>query len=59
MKEIASEEDQSLIISDSVKDQASDRLQAILGIGHGIKDGALVNHESENKPVDLSHNTSI
>ncbi len=59
MKEIASEEDQSLIISDSVKDRASDRLQAILGVGHGLKDGALVDHESEKKPVNLSYNTSI
>jgi len=45
MKEIASEEDQSLIISDEIKDNASARLKAILGVGHGIKDGAFVNHE--------------
>ena len=41
MKEIASEEDQSLIISEEIKEHASDRLKAILGVGHGIKDGAL------------------
>jgi len=46
MKEIASEEDQSLIISDSVKKKLSERCLAILGVGHGIKDGALItDHE--------------
>ena len=47
MKEISSEEDQSLILSSEVKSNISDRLAAILGIGHGIKDGALVSHESK------------
>ena len=59
MKEIASEEDQSLIIASEIKEHASDRLKAILGIGTGIKHGAFVNHESETPPSDFSHHTSI
>ena len=45
MKEIASEEDQSLVIGEDVKQGASDQLRAILGVGHGIKEGAFVQHE--------------
>ena len=45
MKEIASEEDQSIIISDSVKAELSDKLLAVLGVGHGIKQGAMVDHD--------------
>ena len=59
MKEIASEEDQSVIILPEVKSNASKRLSAILGIGHGIKDGALVNHEEKNQPTSLGCNTRI
>lgn len=46
MKEIASEEDQSLIIQTNVIDQMSDRLRSIIGVGHGMKDGSLFQHES-------------
>ena len=59
MREIASEEDQSMIILPEVKSDASKRLSAILGIGHGIKDGALVNHEEKNQSTGLGHNTRI
>ena len=44
MKEIASEEDQSVIISEIVKEGLSEQLLSILGVGHGIKQGALVEH---------------
>ena len=46
MKEIASEEDQSLVVSQQIKDQASPRLKSILGIGHGIKTGAFFQHDT-------------
>lgn len=59
MKEIASEEDQSLIVSGEVKDQASDRLKAILGVGHGIKDGAFVSHAAETDTADLGHYSGV
>ena len=59
MKEIASEEDQTLVISQEVKSNASKRLSAILGLGHGIKDGALLSHEKNLSPIDHSNNPSI
>ena len=59
MKEIASEEDQALVISQEVKSNASKRLSAILGLGHGIKDGALLSHEKNLSPIDHSNNPSI
>jgi len=45
IKETACEEDQSLVISQKVKDEASPRLKSILGIGHGIKTGATFQHD--------------
>jgi len=48
MKEIASEEDQSLILSSDTKRDLSEKLKLILGIGHGIKGGALVEHNGRN-----------
>ena len=42
--EIAHEEDQSLIISQKVIDSLSEKVRRIVGVGHGIKDGALVQH---------------
>ena len=59
MKEIASEEDQTLVISQEVKTNASKRLSAILGLGHGIKDGALLSHEKNHSPIDHSYNPGI
>ena len=59
MKEIASEEDQTLVISQEVKLNATKRLSAILGLGHGIKDGALLSHEKNHSPIDHSNNPSI
>ena len=47
MREIASEEDQSIVISQEVKANASQRLSAILGLGHGIKEGALTSHDEK------------
>ena len=58
MKEIASEEDQSLIIDTEIKNQASERLKAILGIGHGLKDGAFVIHGKESNASDFGDNSS-
>ena len=43
--EIAHEEDQSIIIGNDIKDGMSDRLKRIIGVGHGIKDGALFVHK--------------
>lgn len=43
--EIAHEEDQSLILKKEVVDKFSDKLKKIVGIGHGIKEGAFVDHE--------------
>jgi len=45
MKEIASEEDQSLIINDHVIDSMSARVRSIIGVGHGLKDGSLLRHD--------------
>ena len=59
MKEIASEEDQSLIISEEIKEHASDRLKAILGVGHGIKDGAFVSHEAQVGSADLRDHSGV
>ena len=47
IKEIGSEEDQSLVINEEVKAQSFERLKKILGIGHGLKDGAFIVHECE------------
>lgn len=44
-REISSEEDNLLVISDRVKAEASNHLKTILGVGHGIKEGALIEHE--------------
>ncbi len=41
-REIASEEDHSIVIDRNVIDNASTRLRTILGVGHGIKSGAQV-----------------
>jgi len=43
--EIAHEEDQSLIISQKVIDGLSDKVKRIIGVGHGIKVGALIQHQ--------------
>ena len=59
MKEIASEEDQSMVISQEVKANASQRLSAILGLGHGIKEGALTSHDEKTQAFNLNHNPSI
>ncbi len=59
MKEIASEEDQSLIISEEIKEHASDRLKAILGVGHGIKDGAFVSHEARVASANLRDHSGV
>ena len=59
MKEIASEEDQSLIISEEIKEHASDRLKAILGVGHGIKDGAFVSHEAQVGSANLRDHSGV
>ena len=59
MKEIASEEDQTIVISEEVKSNASKRLSAILGLGHGIKDGALLNYDKIHSPIDHSNNPGI
>ena len=39
--------------SEEIKEHASDRLKAILGVGHGIKDGAFVSHEAQVGSADL------
>jgi ectoine hydroxylase-related dioxygenase (phytanoyl-CoA dioxygenase family) len=44
-REIASEEDHSKIISEEIISGSSEHLKKILGIGHGIKNGAFVEHE--------------
>ena len=44
-REISSEEDNAMIISDRVKEAASEHLKTVLGVGHGIKEGALIEHE--------------
>ena len=59
MKEIASEEDQSLVISQEVKANASQRLSAILGLGHGIKEGAQISHDERTSTLNFNHNPSI
>ena len=59
MKEIASEEDQSLVISQEVKANASQRLSAILGLGHGIKEGAQISHDEKTSAFNFNHNPSI
>lgn len=59
MKEIASEEDQSLVVSKEVKANASQRLSAILGLGHGIKEGALTSHDERTPALNFNHNPSI
>ena len=59
MKEIASEEDQTEVISQEVKSNATKRLSAILGLGHGIKDGALLSYDKNHSPIDHSNNPSI
>ena len=59
MKEIASEEDQSMVISQEVKANASQRLSEILGLGHGIKEGALTSHDEKTQAFNLNHNPSI
>ena len=48
MREIASEEDQSSIISDDVKEQLSENLRAILGVGHGLKEDSDIRRHVEN-----------
>jgi hypothetical protein len=47
IKEIGSEEDQSLVINEKIKIESSERLKSILGIGHGLKDGAFVVHDCD------------
>ena len=59
MKEIASEEDQSIVISQEVKANASQRLSAILGLGHGIKEGALTSHDEKTSASNFNYNPSI
>ena len=59
MKEIASEEDQSIVISEEVKANASQRLSAILGLGHGIKEGALTSHDEKTQAFNFNHNPSV
>ena len=59
MKEIASEEDQSLVIGEDVKQGASDQLRAILGVGHGIKEGAFVQHERLQTATSGNNNPSL
>ena len=59
MKEIASEEDQSIVISEEVKSNASKQLSAILGLGHGIKEGALLRHDENHSPIDHSNNPGV
>ncbi len=43
--EIAHEEDHSLVINKNVIEDCSDHLKKIIGVGHGIKEGALVQHQ--------------
>ncbi len=45
--EIAHEEDQSLIINKDIIDNSSDHIRKIIGVGHGIKEGSLVQHQDE------------
>jgi len=47
IKEIGSEEDQSLVVNKKIKVESSERLKNILGIGHGLKDGAFIVHEDD------------
>jgi ectoine hydroxylase-related dioxygenase (phytanoyl-CoA dioxygenase family) len=42
--EIAHEEDQSLIISQKVIEGLSEKVKQIIGVGHGIKAGSMVEH---------------
>lgn len=42
--EIAFEENQSKIISEKVLEELPENVKKILGVGHGIKDGALIKH---------------
>ena len=43
--EIAHEEDQSLIVSQKVINGLSEKVKRIIGVGHGIKVGALIQHQ--------------
>ena len=43
--EIAHEEDHSLVLSKETLAKCSDKVKQIVGVGHGLKDGAFINHE--------------
>ena len=45
VREIASEEDHSIVVSEKVKNSASDNVKKLIGVGHGIRGGAFVEHE--------------
>jgi ectoine hydroxylase-related dioxygenase (phytanoyl-CoA dioxygenase family) len=46
IREIASEEDHSIVICDRVKNSVSEHIKKLIGVGHGIRGGAFIDHES-------------
>lgn len=59
MREIACEEDQSLVVCEDLKRRASERVRTLLAVGHGIKNGSHVKHEEADAAKSIGHNPSV